>query len=81
MRNWLPQAGICQHRRAIRPVNAVLPKQLPKHISPRNRDNVRKHVGTIREALKEIDSQFDGIENIPMRGFRWVGSPAVKPRG
>ena len=49
--------------------------------SGRNRDNVRKHVGTIREALKEIDSQFDGIENIPMRGFRWVGSPAVKPRG
>lgn len=49
--------------------------------SGRNRDNVRKHVGTIREALKEIDSQFDGIENIPMRGFRWVGSPAAKPRG
>lgn len=53
--------------------------------SGRNRDNVRKHVGTIREALREIDSDFDGIENIPMRGFRWVASmPAAnsgKPKG
>ena len=40
--------------------------------SGRNRDNVRKHVGTIREAFKEIDSQFDKIESVPMRGFRWV---------
>lgn len=41
--------------------------------SGRNRDNVRKHVSTIREALREVDPQFEGIENIPMRGFRWVG--------
>ncbi len=40
--------------------------------SGRNRDNVRKHVGTIREAFREIDPAFDGIENVPMRGFRWV---------
>jgi len=40
--------------------------------SGRNRDNVRKHVSTIREAFKELDPAFDGIENIPMRGFRWV---------
>jgi DNA-binding response OmpR family regulator len=40
--------------------------------SGRNRDNVRKHVGTIREAFREIDPDFDGIENVPMRGFRWV---------
>jgi DNA-binding response OmpR family regulator len=39
--------------------------------SGRNRDNVRKHVSTIREALKEIDEKFDEIENVPMRGFRW----------
>jgi DNA-binding response OmpR family regulator len=39
--------------------------------SGRNRDNVRKHVGTIREAFREIDPDFDGIENVPMRGFRW----------
>jgi DNA-binding response OmpR family regulator len=39
--------------------------------SGRNRDNVRKHVSTIREALKEIDASFDEIENVPMRGFRW----------
>jgi DNA-binding response OmpR family regulator len=39
--------------------------------SGRNRDNVRKHVSTIREALKEIDANFDEIENVPMRGFRW----------
>jgi len=38
--------------------------------SGRNRDNVRKHVSTIREAFKEIDPDFDGIENVPMRGFR-----------
>jgi DNA-binding winged helix-turn-helix (wHTH) protein len=40
--------------------------------SGRNRDNIRKHVSTIRDAFKEIDTQFDGIENVPMRGFRWA---------
>jgi len=38
----------------------------------RNRDNVRKHVSTIREAFRDIDPQFDGIESVPMRGFRWA---------
>ncbi|HSW06659.1 response regulator transcription factor [Aquabacterium sp.] len=42
--------------------------------SGRNRDNVRKHVSTIRDALREIDPAFDGIENVPMRGFRWVAA-------
>jgi DNA-binding response OmpR family regulator len=42
--------------------------------SGRNRDNVRKHVSTIREAFREIDPGFEGIENIPMRGFRWTAS-------
>lgn len=46
--------------------------------SGRNRDNVRKHVSTIREAFKEIDPDFVGIENIPMRGFRWVTSTTGK---
>jgi DNA-binding response OmpR family regulator len=40
--------------------------------SGRNRDNVRKHVSTIREAFRELDPQFDAIENVPMRGFRWT---------
>ena len=40
--------------------------------SGRNRDNIRKHVSTIRDAFREIDPHFDGIENVPMRGFRWV---------
>ena len=44
--------------------------------SGRNRDNVRKHVSTIREAFREVDPAFDGIENVPMRGFRWTGSKA-----
>ncbi len=49
--------------------------------SGRNRDNVRKHVATIREAFREIDPAFDGIENVPMRGFRWVArTPAKKAR-
>jgi DNA-binding response OmpR family regulator len=49
--------------------------------SGRNRDNVRKHVATIREAFREIDPAFDGIENVPMRGFRWVAkAPAKKAR-
>jgi DNA-binding response OmpR family regulator len=39
--------------------------------SGRNRDNIRKHVSTIREAFRELDPAFDAIENIPMRGFRW----------
>ena len=42
--------------------------------SGRNRDNVRKHVSTIRDAFREIDPTFEGIENVPMRGFRWVAS-------
>ena len=41
--------------------------------SGRNRDNVRKHVATIRDAFRDVDASFDGIENIPMRGFRWTG--------
>jgi DNA-binding response OmpR family regulator len=40
--------------------------------SGRNRDNVRKHVSTIRDAFREIDPGFDAIENVPMRGFRWA---------
>lgn len=39
--------------------------------SGRNRDNVRKHVSTIRDAFRELDPNFKHIENIPMRGFRW----------
>jgi DNA-binding response OmpR family regulator len=39
--------------------------------SGRNRDNIRKHVSTIRDAFRDIDPAFDGIENVPMRGFRW----------
>lgn len=42
--------------------------------SGRNRDNVRKHVATIRDAFRDVDPAFDGIENIPMRGFRWSGA-------
>ena len=40
--------------------------------SGRNRDNVRKHVATIRDAFRDVDPSFDGIENVPMRGFRWT---------
>jgi len=40
--------------------------------SGRNRDNIRKHISTIREAFRELDEDFDRIENIPMRGFRWT---------
>jgi len=42
--------------------------------SGRNRDNIRKHVSTIRDAFREIDPGFECIENVPMRGFRWVES-------
>ncbi|HSV77617.1 MAG TPA: response regulator [Ramlibacter sp.] len=48
--------------------------------SGRNRDNVRKHVSTIRDAFREVDPQFEGIENVPMRGFRWVEpAPGKRP--
>jgi DNA-binding response OmpR family regulator len=43
--------------------------------SGRNRDNVRKHVSTIRDAFREVDPQFEGIENVPMRGFRYTSAP------
>jgi two-component system response regulator ChvI len=49
--------------------------------SGRNRDNVRKHVSTIRDAFREVDPQFEGIENVPMRGFRWVRAPLVSAPG
>ena len=49
--------------------------------SGRNRDNVRKHVSTIREAFREIDPAFEGIESVPMRGFRWVAQAPPKGRG
>jgi len=51
--------------------------------SGRNRDNVRKHISTIRDAFREIDPAFDAIENVPMRGFRWTASGSTagpKPR-
>jgi len=43
--------------------------------SGRNRDNIRKHVSTIRDAFREVDPEFSCIENIPMRGFRWADQP------
>ena len=46
--------------------------------SGRNRDNVRKHVSTIREAFRDVDPGFDLIENVPMRGFRWVAQAMKK---
>jgi len=49
--------------------------------SGRNRDNVRKHISTIRDAFREIDPGFELIENVPMRGFRWSdAAPAADPR-
>jgi DNA-binding response OmpR family regulator len=45
--------------------------------SGRNRDNVRKHISTIRDAFREIDPNFEAIENVPMRGFRWNTPPAA----
>lgn len=39
--------------------------------SGRNRDNVRKHVSSIRDAFRDLDPDFNAIENVPMRGFRW----------
>ena len=43
----------------------------------RNRDNVRKHISTLREAFRDIDPTFEGIESVPMRGFKWL---ATTPR-
>lgn len=44
--------------------------------SGRNRDNIRKHVSTIRDAFREIDPDFACVENVPMRGFRWIDRPS-----
>lgn len=43
--------------------------------SGRNRDNIRKHISAIRESFREFDEDFDRIENVPMRGFRWSDEP------
>lgn len=48
--------------------------------SGRNRDNVRKHISTIRDAFRDIEPTFDAIENVPMRGFRWVDVAAEVTR-
>lgn len=48
--------------------------------SGRNRDNIRKHISTIRDAFRELDPLFDCIENVPMRGFRWAEAPAGAAR-
>jgi two-component system, OmpR family, response regulator ChvI len=48
--------------------------------SGRTRDNVRKHVSTIREAFRDVDPAFDAIESVPMRGFRWAEPAAVNTR-
>ena len=48
--------------------------------SGRTRDNVRKHVSTIREAFRDVDPAFDAIESVPMRGFRWVLPAPAKGR-
>jgi DNA-binding response OmpR family regulator len=45
--------------------------------SGRNRENIRKHVSTIREAFREIDAEFECIENVPMRGFRWADNSNI----
>ena len=42
----------------------------------RNRDNVRKHISTIREAFRDIEPTFEGIESVPMRGFKWLATKA-----
>ena len=47
--------------------------------SGRNRDNIRKHISTIRDAFREIDASFECIENVPMRGFRWVDNTHGHP--
>ena len=47
--------------------------------SGRNRDNIRKHISTIRDAFREIDPHFACIENIPMRGFRWAEASSPTP--
>jgi DNA-binding response OmpR family regulator len=49
--------------------------------SGRNRDNIRKHISTIREAFRELDEDFERIENIPMRGFRWSDEAPTAGRG
>lgn len=47
--------------------------------SGRNRDNIRKHISTIRDAFREIDPHFACIENVPMRGFRWSETTTTPP--
>jgi DNA-binding response OmpR family regulator len=48
--------------------------------SGRNRDNIRKHISTIRDAFRELDEHFDRIENVPMRGFRWSDQAPAEAR-
>ena len=46
----------------------------------RTRDNIRKHISTIRDAFRELDEDFDRIENIPLRGFCWSDEPPADTR-
>lgn len=36
------------------------------------KDNIRKHIGQIREAIQEVDPDFDLIKADPNKGFRWA---------
>lgn len=38
----------------------------------KNRENIRKHVSEIKQALREVDPDFDNIVAEPLRGYRWV---------
>lgn len=37
----------------------------------RNKENLRVYMGKIRNALKDIDPDFDSIKTIPMVGYSW----------
>ena len=42
--------------------------------NPLFKDWLTKHYAVVlEEALREVDPSFEGIENVPMRGFRWTG--------
>lgn len=39
--------------------------------SGQNKDNLRVHIGQIRNAFKEVDTDFNCIQTVPMVGYRW----------
>ena len=41
-------------------------------VSGKNKDNIKRQIGQIKLAFRDIEPEFEGVVVEPMRGYRWV---------